>query len=142
MRGIFQLFTSAPNFNMMSDFTFSHCSGCIEHHSMVLICISLMNSDGEHLCTCIFLCSILVIHMSLVKSLCKCFVHFLTGFSVFLQNCESSLEVLFQILCQIYVLQIFSTTCGQSFPFLNGVACSFLENSLSCPLMICSLFFM
>lgn len=136
------MYASAPNFNMMSDFTFSHCRGCIEHHSMVLICISLMNSDGEHLCTCIFLCSILVIHMSLVKCLCKSFVHFLTGFSVFfLTNCESSLEVLFQSFARYMFCKYFPPPVA-SLPFLNGVACSFLENSLSCPLMICSLFFM
>lgn len=42
------------------------------------------------------------------------------------------LDILVQILCQIHVLQIFSPACAIF--FLNGTACSFWENSLSCTL--------
>ena len=54
----------------------------------------------------------------LVQIFCPLLLSFLIGLLVvFLLNCESSLQI--QVLCQIYVLQIFSPSLGLVFYFLK-----------------------
>lgn len=54
-----------------------------------------------------------------VQIFCPLLLSFLIGLLVvFLLNCESSLQI--QVLCQIYVLQIFSPSLGLVFTFLNA----------------------
>ena len=82
-------------------------------------CISLMTNEDKHLCMCFF-----VIHISSsMTSLFKSFPHLKLDYLYFLMlSSESSLQIPeASSLSDVYLENIFSLVCGQSFHSLNSV---------------------
>lgn len=91
--------------------SFSHSGGCVVHLTVVLICISLVTGDVEHL----FMSLLLICVFTFVICCFKSFAHFLLGC---LLICKKTTYVLnTNFLLDIYFLQIFSPSLWFAFCF-------------------------
>lgn len=106
--------TSSLTFDLVSPFNFSHFSGCAEIFHCVLIYISMMINDIEHLC--LYLLTPMSFFMWNISSNILPILKLGIFFS--LLSCINSLCTLDLVLCQLYGLQIFSPLYGLAFHFL------------------------
>ena len=113
MRVLISLFS--PTYVTIPQLKYRHLSKCEVYLIVVLICISLMTNDVEHL-----LCA--SYRSSLKKCLLKSFAHFKNWVVFLLLSCVSSLYILdVRPSSDIWFIKIFFSSLGCFFNFLNSV---------------------
>ena len=105
--------TSSPAFDVVRVLDFGHSDRCYWYLIFVLICISLLTYDLEHLYICLF-----SIYISLLRCLLESSAHIISELFVFLMFHFSILCICgIIVLYQVYILQIYSPSLWYIFTF-------------------------